>query len=83
MVAEWRNHWLRLTTIGVLAILAYLLVLVVYALSPVSYAGTIREVSVVIAAIAGSRFLGESFGLKRTVGAIVIFGGILLIALGG
>jgi drug/metabolite transporter (DMT)-like permease len=83
LVEEWRAHWMRLIAIGVLAILAYLLVLEVYAISPVSYAGTVREVSVVIAAIAGSRFLGESFGLKRTVGAVVIFGGILLIALGG
>jgi len=83
LAAEWRDHKVRLIVLGVLAILAYLLVLVVYALSPVSYAGTIREVSVVIAAIIGARYLGEGFGIKRTIGAIIIFGGILLIAFRG
>jgi drug/metabolite transporter (DMT)-like permease len=83
MVAEWRTHWLRLTALGVLSILAYMLVLVVYSLSPVSYAGTIREVSVVIAAVIGAKYLGEGFGVKRVIGSTIIFCGILLIAIGG
>ena len=80
MVTEWRAHRLRNFAIGCMAILAYLLVLIVYSLSSVSYAGTIREVSVIFAAIAGAWFLGEGFGIPRTIGAIIIFSGILLIA---
>jgi len=83
MVNEWRSHWLRLTIMGCLSILAYLLVLVVYSLSSVSYAGTIREVSVVIAALAGTKYLGEGFGISRIIGATIIFSGILLIAISG
>jgi len=83
ILTSWRARWKRLIVMGCLSILAYLLVLVVYALSPVSYAGTIREVSVVFAAIAGAKFLGEGFGVRRIIGAVIIFGGILLIAVGG
>jgi multidrug transporter EmrE-like cation transporter len=49
----------------------------------VSYSGAIREVGVVMGAIAGWQFLGEKFGAARVIGATVIFAGILIIALLG
>ncbi len=73
----------RIVLIGALSVAAYTLVLAAYAVSPVAYAGAIREVSVVFAALIGWRWLGESFGPARILGALAIFGGILLIALGG
>ena len=81
--SEWRIHWLRIILIGILMIGTYVLVLQAYALSRISYAGAIREVSIVFAAIAGWLWLGERFGLPRTIGAILIFSGILTIAIIG
>jgi len=74
---------LRIIVIGALSVTAYSLVLAAYAIAPVAYAGAIREVSVVFAAVIGWRWLGESFGPTRLLGSLAIFGGILLIALVG
>ncbi len=73
----------RLVLIGVLIVVAYLLALWAYRLAPVSYSGAIREVNVVIGALAGWRFLGEKFGPIRALGALVIFAGIIVIAVLG
>jgi drug/metabolite transporter (DMT)-like permease len=82
-VAEWRANWFRIVIVGILMMLSYLLVLQTYAIAHVSYAGAIREISVVFAAFIGWRWLGEDFGLLRLVGASVIFVGILVIAFAG
>ncbi len=82
-VAEWRSNWFRIVIVGILMMLSYMLVLQTYAIAHVSYAGAIREISVVFAAFIGWRWLGEDFGLLRLVGASVIFVGILVIAIGG
>jgi drug/metabolite transporter (DMT)-like permease len=82
-INEARMEWPRIATIGIVCVLSYTIVLGVYSLAPVSYAGAIREVSIVFAALAGWRWLGEGFGWTRVTGAILIFGGILLIAAGG
>lgn len=79
--AVWRAHWRRVILIGILSLLAYALVTNAYAITQVSYAGAIREISVVFAALAGWRLLGEDLGKVRIFGALMIFSGILLIAL--
>lgn len=76
-----RAHWRRILLIGVGGLLAYALVLNSYAIAQVSYAGALREVSIVFAALAGWKLLGEPLGRVRVIGSIVIFGGILLISL--
>jgi len=83
VVAGWRAQPFRIASVGVLMLLAYILVLQAYAIARVSYAGALRELSVVLAAIAGWRWLGESFGAVRTCGAILIFFGILVLAVAG
>lgn len=83
VVAEWRTNWLRIVIVGILMLLSYMLVLLVYSIARVSYAGSVREISVVFAAFVGWRWLGEDFGLIRLVGAILIFAGILVIAVLG
>jgi len=77
-----KNGW-RLLAIGALIQGAYFLALLAYRLAHVSYSGAIREVGVVMGAFAGWQFLGEKFGGARLAGAIVIFAGILIIALFG
>ncbi len=78
--AEWRANWPRIILVGVLNLGTYMLVLAAYARARVGYAGAIRELSVVVAALIGWRWLGESFGAHRTLGALLIFGGIVVIA---
>ena len=80
---EFRAHGGRLALIGALIVSAYFMALLAYRMSAVSYAGGIREVGIVMGAFAGWRFLGEKFGNWRIFGAIVIFVGILVIAVFG
>jgi len=80
---EWRANWLRITLVGLFTLLAYMLALKAYTIARVSYAGAVREISVVFAAFVGWRWLGESFGAIRLVGALFIFAGILVIAFAG
>ncbi len=81
--AELGSHYLRLLVIGVLTIGAYSLALWAYSIALLGYAGAIREVSVVMAAFAGWQFLREKLGGWRVIGAVVIFAGILVIAVFG
>jgi drug/metabolite transporter (DMT)-like permease len=83
VVAEWRANWLRIVLVGIATMFAYIFVLQAYRIASVSYAGAIREISVVFGALAGWRWLGEGFGLPRTLGATLIFLGILVIAVVG
>jgi len=81
--AEWQiNKW-KAVWAGVAVVGAYTLVLVAMQRSPVSYVGSVREMSVVLTAWIGSTFLGEGkAGLRVTASALVV-AGIILIALGG
>jgi drug/metabolite transporter (DMT)-like permease len=83
IITECRTNWPRIILVGILSLLSYMLVLLAYSIARVSYAGSIREISVVFAAILGWRWLGEDFGAIRVIGAIFIFAGILVIALAG
>ncbi len=83
LLAEWRRSWPRILLVGPLMLLSYGLVLIAYTLAPVSYAGAVREVSILFAALAGWRWLREPLGRWRLAGAGLICAGILLIALAG
>src|SRR6266566_222332 len=65
IVDEWRANWIRITLVGLFTLLAYILALKAYTIARVSYAGAVREISVVFAAFVGWRWLGESFGAIR------------------
>jgi drug/metabolite transporter (DMT)-like permease len=81
--SELAAHRLGVVSLGLLTVCSYLLALFAYSIAPLSYAGAIREVSVVLGALAGWRFLGERMGGWRAAGAVIIFGGILIVALLG
>jgi drug/metabolite transporter (DMT)-like permease len=83
LLTEWRQHWGRIVAVGGLLVLSYGLVLFVYTRARVAYAGAIREVSIVFAALAGWRWLGEPMGRLRLLGAVLICVGISLIAVAG
>ena len=71
----------RAVAIGVLMLGAYLGILTALSLAPVSYVVAGREVSIVITALAGALVLGERHSGRRTAGAMVIFAGLVVIAL--
>ncbi|MFZ2098848.1 MAG: DMT family transporter [Anaerolineales bacterium] len=73
----------RLVLVGILAVIAYLSALFAYSIAPVNYSEAIREVGVVFGAFAGWYFLGERLGKIRILGAVVIFAGIVMIAVLG
>jgi len=82
-IEVWHKQSSRLILVGFLGAVAYLFALFAYSLAPVNYSVTIREVSLVMGAFAGWQFLGEKLGKIRVVGAVVIFAGIVLIAMFG
>ena len=82
-ISAWKGPRLPLILAAVLGVVAYMLALFAYTLAPVSYSGAIREMSVVIGAFLGWQFLGEKMGGMRVMGSIIIFCGILVIAIFG
>jgi len=74
---------IRVPLAGILGVLAYLMAVLSYSIAPVSYAGAVREVSVVFGALTGWWFLKERLGGVRVLGAVIIFVGILIIAIFG
>jgi drug/metabolite transporter (DMT)-like permease len=73
----------RIVLGALFGITAYLLVLIALTRSPVGYIGAVREISVVIGAWIGVRFFAEPAGPVRLLASMLIFVGILLIAVGG
>lgn len=78
-----RRVLLTAAAVAVLGSSAYALVLIALRLSPVSYVSPVRELSVVIGAWIGVRFMGEQGGRLRILAALLVAVGILVIALGG
>jgi len=68
---------------GLFGVAAYMLVLTALRLSPVSYVGPVREVSVVIGAWIGVRFMAEQGGALRVIASALVALGIAIIAIGG
>jgi drug/metabolite transporter (DMT)-like permease len=60
-----------------------MLALFAYTIAPLSYSGAIREVSAVIGAFLGWRFLKEEMGGIRLVGSVIVFAGVMVIAVFG
>ncbi len=79
----WKSKREVLLASGVLGLAAYLLALRAYSFAPLSYSGAIREVSAVIGAFLGWKFLNEPMGGNRMAGAAVVFVGVLTIAIFG
>jgi drug/metabolite transporter (DMT)-like permease len=77
-----RDHWAAVLIVGILAPLAYMLVLSAIQLAPVSVVAPAREVSVVLVALAGWLLLHEARPAQRLVGATIVLAGVALLALG-
>ena len=73
--AQWRNG----LGAGVLAFTSYALVIWGFSRAPIAYVSALREVGVIVAAVIGTRLMGEPFGRARVAAAaIVALGAVLL-----
>jgi drug/metabolite transporter (DMT)-like permease len=77
-----KQHWIAALVVGILSPLAYVLVLYAFTLAPVSLVAPAREVSVVLVALGGWLLFREPHPGQRIVGAVVVLGGVTLLALG-
>jgi drug/metabolite transporter (DMT)-like permease len=68
---------------GALSLLAYGLVIWAMRTTPMAYVSGLRETSVILATIIGTRLLGEPFGKERVTAACIVAGGIGLLKLAG
>ena len=82
-VVTWKKNRGYLLLGGALGLVAYMLALFAYTFAPLSYSGAIREVSAVIGAFIGWRFLKEEMGGIRVVGSVIVFVGVMVIAVFG
>ena len=78
---EWTVNRRALLVASALNLTAYLLVLFAFRLSKVGYVVAARELSIVISAVIGSRWLGEGRLGPRLVGGAIILGGVACVAL--
>jgi drug/metabolite transporter (DMT)-like permease len=80
-LAAWRDAGTMRDGVvaGLLSTLAYGIVLWAQTKAPLAEVAAIRETSVVFAALIGVAVLGEDFGRRRVVAAVVIATGIVLI----
>jgi drug/metabolite transporter (DMT)-like permease len=76
----WRDHWRAVVTVAVLSPLSYILILFAIQLAPVSIVAPAREISVVFVGLAGWLLFKEPHPVARLSGAVVVLGGIALLA---
>lgn len=79
---HWREHRRYVFGMAVLSPIAYVLVLTAMSFTPVSYIAPAREVSIVIGAYLGARFLKEADGRRRLWAAAAMAAGVIALALG-
>ena len=80
--AVWREHRKRIVGVAAMSPLAYVLVLTAMTFTPVSYVAPAREVSILVGAWLGVRYLGEAHGLRRTLSSVAIVAGVVALAVG-
>jgi drug/metabolite transporter (DMT)-like permease len=79
MIAAMRASLLRFTVLGLASMLTYGMVQIAFEHAPVGYVTALRESSVVIAAIAGTRLLGEANARRRVVASGVVLSGLVVL----
>lgn len=80
--AVWAESRRAVVAVALLCPLSYLLVLTAMTFTPVSYVAPAREVSILIAAAMGIRFLSEDGGQRRLLAAAIMVLGVMALALG-
>ena len=81
-IALAKQHWASVLVVGILSPLAYVLILFAFTLAPVALVAPAREVSVVLVAVGGWLLFREPYPLLRIIGAVIVLGGVALLAIG-
>ena len=79
---HWRDHRRYAFGVALLSPAAYLLVLTAMVFTPVSYVAPAREISIVIGAFIGARWLKETDTRRRLLAAFAMVAGVIALALG-
>ncbi|MCE9621453.1 MAG: EamA family transporter [Actinomycetia bacterium] len=82
MSAMFRANWRRAFVTGLATIVTYGMVLVAFRHAPIGYVTALRESSVVLAALAGWRLLGEGDHRRRISAAVVVLCGLIVLVIG-
>ena len=77
-----REYGLRAVGGGLMATLGYAIALWALSRAPMAAVASLRESSVLFAALLGSRMLGEGFGARRMISAVVLVIGLILVQIG-
>jgi drug/metabolite transporter (DMT)-like permease len=76
----WRRYTPHAILLGVVSPMAYVLVLYAVRIAPLSHVAPAREVSMLFAALLGGKLLGEGERASRLLGALLMAGGVVLLA---
>ena len=82
MMAAMRTSWMNFTAAGAASALTYWMVMLAVRRAPVGYVTALRESSVVIVALVGTRYLGEEGIRRRVTAAVVVLAGLVVLVLG-
>ena len=82
LAADYRRYWKYAAGVAVLMPVGYILVLFAMTIAPVSHVAPIREMSMMIGAYFGVRFLGEGHARRRMLGSALIVAGVAAVAAG-
>lgn len=78
MKSSWRGAAIG----GTMSLVSYSLIVYAFTLAPVGYVATMRESSVVIAALAGWKYLKEGDHKRRLISAAVVVLGLIILVTG-
>ena len=76
--AAARVDWKRGTAGGLIAATGYGIAIWAFSHSGAAHVAALREISVIFAAIIGAVLLGEGFGWRRILAAVLVAGGLIL-----
>jgi drug/metabolite transporter (DMT)-like permease len=76
LVPALRANWKTGVASGLLSYPAYALVIWAMTKSPLTYVSALRETSVILAVLIGTRLMGESFGARRLIAAALVVLGV-------
>jgi drug/metabolite transporter (DMT)-like permease len=80
--AEYQLCWREALGVAVLTPAGYVLVLYAMRIAPISHVAPAREMSMMIGAYLGARFLSEGHYVRRLAGSLLIAAGVAALTLG-
>ena len=82
MTTALASTWKRFCVAGIASVATYWMALIAVQKAPVGYVTALRESSVVIVALVGTRYLGESDMKRRITAACIVVAGLAVLVIG-